>query len=140
MRTIGHYMTHQPWSVQADDSIAVARLMLAQRQIRHLPVLDGGKLIGMVTDRELPKPGDGDATTVEQVMTFAQEVDASTAFADALELMEEGRRDAVVITTREGGVAGIFTSMDAVRLLREKLRSRQRKPEATHRARHGRDG
>lgn len=129
MRTISHYMTKQPWSVQADDSVAVARLMLAERQIRHLPVLDGGKLLGMVTERDLHTHGE--AATVEQIMTSALEIDVNTPFPDALEQMEHAGRDAIVIT-RNGVVDGIFTAMDAVRVLREKLRSRQRKPEAAH--------
>jgi acetoin utilization protein AcuB len=109
--------------------------MLAERQIRHLPVLDGGKLVGMVTEREIHTLHG--AETVERVMTFARDVDASTAFAEALEVMEEGRYDAIVVT-HDGQVEGIFTSMDAVRMLREKLQSRQRKPDATSRTRHGR--
>lgn len=132
MRTIAHYMTKQPWSVQIDDSVGVARLMLAERQVHHLPVLDGGKLVGMVTERGLARSRDGEAMTVEQVMTLAHEVDASTGLGDALELMAERQHDAVVVTG-EGRIEGIFTAMDAVRVLRDRLRSRQRKLEAAHR-------
>ena len=128
MRTIAHYMTKQPWSVQVDDSVAVARQMLVERQIHHLPVLDGGKLFGMVTERDIVRPHHGDATTVEAVATRVEEVDANTAFGDALELMAERGCDAVVVT-RGGSVEGIFTAMDAVRVLRDRMRSRQRRPD-----------
>lgn len=112
-------MTKQPWSVQADDSVAVAREMLAERRAHHLPVLDGGKLVGLVTARELARPGNGHATPVEQVMTAALEVDASTTLTEALAAMLDRGRDAVVIT-RDGAIEGIFTAMDAVRVLYER--------------------
>jgi acetoin utilization protein AcuB len=133
MRTIANYMTKQPWSVQIDDSVTLARRMLAERRIHHLPVLDGGKLVGIVTESDLVKSAT-DISTVGKVMTVVEEVDASAALGDALEAMSERERDAVVVT-RDGSIEGIFTAMDAVRVLRQKIRSRRRKPES---ARHGR--
>jgi acetoin utilization protein AcuB len=125
MRTIADYMTKQPWSVQIDDSITVALRMLAEREIHHLPVLDGGRLVGMVEDRgTLAKTPDRDGT-VERVMTVATEVDADTPFSEALGVMSERERDALVVT-RDGTIVGIFTAMDAVRVLRERTRARPR--------------
>jgi predicted transcriptional regulator len=125
MRTIADYMTKQPWSVQIDDSIAVALRMLAEREIHHLPVLDGGRLVGMVVDRGLlAKTPDRDGT-VERVMTSAAEVEAETPLADALDVMSERERDALVVT-RDGEIVGIFTAMDAVRVLRDRTRTRPR--------------
>lgn len=136
MRTIGHYMTRQPWAVQIDDSISLARQMLAEREIHHLPVLDAGVLVGMVTERELGRASPGEAKTVGQVMTLAQEVDANLAFGAALEGMLDRQRDAIVITSA-GQVEGIFTAMDAVRVLRERLRAPPRRSETPPgRARH----
>lgn len=117
-------MTKQPWSVQIDDSVAVALRMLAECEIHHLPVLDGGRLVGMVTARGLS--GARDRTqTVESVMTLAEDVDASMAFSDALDRMVVHQRDALVVTSG-GRVEGIFTAMDAVRALRERMRARPR--------------
>jgi acetoin utilization protein AcuB len=113
MKTIANYMTSQPWAVQLDDSVAVAKQMLAAREIRHLPVLDGGRLVGMVTERDLA----GNRTaTVDHVMASVREIDAATALDDALQIMLDENRDAVVVT-EDGEVAGIFTAMDAVRVL-----------------------
>jgi acetoin utilization protein AcuB len=124
MQTIAHYMTKQPWAVQVDDSVVVARHMMAEREIRHLPVLDGGTLVGMLTAADVTK----DAMTVETVMGTAAAVDANTPVADALELMLDHQRDALVIT-RDGRVDGIFTAMDAVRVLRDRMRMRRARAE-----------
>ena len=120
MRSIAHYMTRQPWSVQLDDSVSVARHMMAERQIRHLPVLDGRVLVGMVTERGLVAAADRVGATVEDVMTSARNLDVSTPLTDVLDIMAERHADAVVIT-KDGRVDGIFTAMDAVRVLRDLL-------------------
>ena len=121
MKRIADYMTRQPWSVQLDDSIGVARQMLAQREIRHLPVLDGDRSVGMVTERELARAADRAGATVEAVMAPAHSIDASASLADVLDAMLSRRSDAVVVTDEAGAVEGIFTAMDAVRLLRAQL-------------------
>src|SRR5262249_1394004 len=58
MKRMLDVMTRQPWTVQLDDSLAVARRMIAEREIRHLPVLDGGVVVGMVTERDLASTRD----------------------------------------------------------------------------------
>ena len=129
VRTIASYMTKQPWSVQIDDSVIVAKHMMAERRIHHLPVLDGGRLVGMVTERDLVQGAARDTSNVEHVMGAAVEVDASMALADVLDTMVVRERDAVVIT-RNGAIEGIFTAMDAVRALRERLRVRHARTES----------
>ncbi|MDB4961466.1 MAG: hypothetical protein JWP01_1465 [Myxococcales bacterium] len=124
MMRIGDYMTRQPWSVQEDDSIGVARQMMAQREIHHLPVLDGKELVGVLTDRDLVAASQRVGVTVEQVMTAtALRVDIDTPLDDVLERMIDRRSDAVLITA-DGDVAGIFTANDAVRVLRDVLHHR----------------
>ena len=124
MKRIADYMTRQPWSVQLDDSIGVARQMLAQREIHHLPVLDGKRAVGMVTDRELARAADRAGATVDAVMAPAHSVDVDASLADVLEAMDDRQWDAVVVTSDDGRVEGIFTAMDAVHLLRGVVKRR----------------
>lgn len=116
-------MTRQPWAVRVDDSTAVARRMLAEREVRHLPVLDGDQLVGMVTERDLAIAADRIGVPVEAVMTTVHFVDVDTPLEAVLETMSEHRWDAVVVTS-DGRIEGIFTAMDAVRVLRDLLRRR----------------
>lgn len=117
MKRIVDYMTAQPWSVQLDDSVTLARRMLAERAICHLPVLEHGRVVGMVTERDLA------ATTeraVADVMSCPSCIDVDAPLAEALEAMVAHQRDAVVVTDR-GRIAGIFTAMDAASVLRDVL-------------------
>jgi acetoin utilization protein AcuB len=122
MKRIGDFMTRQPWTVQIDDSLGVARRMLAEREIHHLPVLDGGEVVGMLIDRDINLAGDR-LGTVADVMTSVYQVSADTPLGDVLDDMTSGHRDAVVVT-RDREVEGIFTSSDALRLLADMVRQR----------------
>lgn len=122
MKRIGDLMTRQPWTVQLDDSVAVARRMLAEREIHHLPVLDGGKVVGMVTERDVGLAGDRLAT-VADVYVPVHLVDAKTQLRDVLELMTSKHADAVVVSSG-GEVEGIFTASDALRVLADLVRKR----------------
>jgi acetoin utilization protein AcuB len=124
MKRIAEYMTAQPWTVQLDDSLALARRMMAEREIHHLPVVDGGAVVGMVTERDLALAADR-LGTVADVMVSVHRVARETPVEDVLDAMTTQRWDAVVVTG-DGTVEGIFTAMDAVRVLREVVRHRRR--------------
>jgi acetoin utilization protein AcuB len=134
MTRIASYMTSQPWSVQIDDSATIAREMLSAREIRHLPVLDGTQLVGIVTERELAQVAERALARVEDCMTHALAVDHDTPLQQVLELMLRERRDAVVVMS-EDLVAGIFTTMDAVRVLHAALARRKSRSQPVQSAR-----
>ncbi len=50
---IGEVMTSPVVTLDADDSIADAMLLMAQKVIRHIPVIRDGRLAGVVTERDL---------------------------------------------------------------------------------------
>jgi acetoin utilization protein AcuB len=123
-RRIGDFMTRQPWSVQLDDSLAVARQMLVEREIHHLPVLEAGRVTGMLNARDVASAAQRIGATVEQVMSPAHLVTADAPLAGVLDEMAAKSLDAVVVVDEDGGVAGIFTASDAVRVLRDLVRRR----------------
>ncbi|MFQ5961157.1 MAG: CBS domain-containing protein [Candidatus Methylomirabilales bacterium] len=51
--TVEQYMTANPITVRPDTSLRKAFELLQDHQIRHLPVIRGKKLVGIVTDRDL---------------------------------------------------------------------------------------
>jgi CBS domain-containing protein len=47
--TVGEVMTPEPITVQADSSIEDVATLLVERDVSRIPVLDGDKLVGIVT-------------------------------------------------------------------------------------------
>jgi len=51
---VQYYMTPSPLTVNPETRVGAASDLLEKHDIRHLPVVDGeGKLVGMVTDRDI---------------------------------------------------------------------------------------
>lgn len=123
MKRIAELMTPQPWTVQLDDSLTVARRMMAEREVHHLPVLDGGVVVGMVTDRDLAGT-ESRLGTVGDVMMRTHQVTSDAPLDEVLDAMTTDRFDAVIVTSARG-VEGIFTATDAVRVLRDVVRRRR---------------
>lgn len=58
-------MKRDPVTVKKDDSFRYALKLIRKEGIKHLPVLDGKKLVGIVTDRDLRQAAPSPATTLE---------------------------------------------------------------------------
>jgi acetoin utilization protein AcuB len=62
---VQHWMTRDVVTVEADIPFLEARLILKEKNIRHLPVVERGKLIGVVTDRDLKEAAPSGATSLD---------------------------------------------------------------------------
>ncbi len=47
------WMTRKPLTVEANTSVVEAWRLMRNRRIRHLPVRDGTKLVGIISDRDV---------------------------------------------------------------------------------------
>jgi len=59
------WMSKPVITVNADDSMKMAIKLLDRHNIRSLPVMKQGKLVGIIADRDLKKKSASDATTLE---------------------------------------------------------------------------
>ncbi|HBF42194.1 MAG TPA: hypothetical protein DDW42_00930, partial [Desulfobacteraceae bacterium] len=59
------WMSAPAITVDVTDSMFDATNIIKQKNIRMLPVMKNGKLVGIVTDRDLRKASASDATTLE---------------------------------------------------------------------------
>jgi CBS domain-containing protein len=50
---VAEYMTEQPVTVAPDDDLEVAARRMAEFGVRHLPVVDGNRLVGVLSMRDL---------------------------------------------------------------------------------------
>ena len=127
MPSVSHYMTKQPWTIERTASLADAHRLMREHKIRHLPVLDEGRLVGVVTQRDLhllETIGDVDTneSTVEEAMTeHPFIVTGDTALDDVVEIMADHKYGSVIVMGR-AGVEGIFTAVDACHVLADILR------------------
>ena len=56
MITIDELMTPKPYALTADDTLEDARLMMTDKNIRHIPIVDKhNHLVGLVTQRDVLK-------------------------------------------------------------------------------------
>lgn len=51
--TIAQIMTRQLFTISPDDTLQAAVNIMLENQISALPVLDQGKLVGIITDRDI---------------------------------------------------------------------------------------
>lgn len=127
--SIQKYMTTSPHSVGPDQPLSLAHRMMHDHHIRHLPVLSGGRLIGMLTERDVAlitamKDVDETKTTVEEAMSTAvYSVSPDAALDEVAAMMAEHKYGSAVVLSN-AKVVGVFTTVDACRALSELLRGR----------------
>lgn len=126
---IRSYMTPSPHSIGVEQPFSAAHKMMRELRIRHLPVLEGGRLLGIVSERDLHivetlKDVDPNVVTVEEAMTSDVHCVAPDAPLDevAREMAEHKYGSTVVMAGAT--VVGIFTTVDACRALAELLHER----------------
>ena len=121
-RPVSQFMTPSPHTVGLQQSLATAAGMMIKHQVRHLPVLDGGELKGVLSERDIfvleSIPGvDRETVRVEEAMsptTYA--VKPGTPLGAVAREMAKHKYGAAVVM--EGPhVVGVFTTVDACRAL-----------------------
>jgi acetoin utilization protein AcuB len=122
------FMTLSPHSITSRHTLAEAHQTMRERGVRHLPVIDDGKVTGVVSQRDLYlletlRGVDAARELVEEAMSsepFVVEPDA--ALEDVAEAMASHRHGSALVVA-EGVVVGIFTTTDALRALATLLRA-----------------
>lgn len=130
MPIVGAVMTSFPYFVEADDTAAKIESMMDQYGIRHLPVQDKGKVIGIVSERDLHHYVKRSAPQEEKARVHARDIMVPEPYivpfrAPLNEVVFEmaKRRIGSVIIQREGKLAGILSAIDVCRILGEYLDS-----------------
>jgi len=126
---IQKYMTTSPHAVGSDQPLSLAHELMQKHGVRHLPVLSGGALVGMLSDRDLRlietlKDVDPKQVAVEEAMsTQVYSVSPEAPLDEVLDDMAEHKYDCAVIM-QNSRVIGIFTTVDVCRAFGELLRTR----------------
>lgn len=122
-------MTREVYTVQPDDSILAATQLMRRRNIRHVPVVETGILVGIVTDRDIKRAAPsllsgGDQSDYEDVMrsTLVSRImtrepftlDVEAQIRTAVRLMVENRIGALPVMD-EKRLVGIITGYDLLK-------------------------
>jgi acetoin utilization protein AcuB len=121
---VREFMTTMPQTIGVRASLAEARRTMAERGVRHLPVVNDGILVGILSEREIALcealKKDPDAVEVETAMRGRVFTCGPEAHLHAVaEIMADEKYGSAVIVERDHPVKvlGVFTTVDALRAL-----------------------
>jgi len=107
-------------SAAPTQTVDDARSLLTQNQIRTLPVIHNGELVGVVSDRDLKANRDKPTSTLETIMNPAPVTAAhDLTVPEAANLMLNNRISGLPVVDRERRPIGVFTQSDLNRFLVE---------------------
>jgi len=126
------WMTPNPITIDAGASIVEAIHLLKEKNIRRLPVVKGGKLVGLVTERMLLSFSPGKSTSLDtwevhyllaktpvtQAMNpKPNTVGPDTEIADCAQLIHDRKLNGITVVDPGGQLVGILTTTNALEAL-----------------------
>ena len=127
--TVQKYMTTSPHTVGSDQTLAHAHKLLKELEVRHLPVLRGGELVGMITERDLAlvetlRDVDPSVILVEDAMSQGVYTVSPDAPIDEVVTEMASKKYGSAVVMQNHKVVGIFTAIDAMNALVKLLHTR----------------
>jgi CBS domain-containing protein len=123
MKTVGELMTRELVTLKETQNLAMADELLRLHRIRHLPVVREGKLVGLITHRDLlkatalkcPDPAAQPLWAADIMNREVRTVRPDTSLREAVGLMLENKFGCLPVVSEDGKLAGILTEADLVR-------------------------
>lgn len=127
MLSVAEIMTNNPHTLGPDDSLAQARQLMSEHHIRHVPIVSGTSLVGVVSQRDVLAAGDSSVlnesgadpaterhVALSSIMTTpVQTVDVSASLrGTAMQLLQQRMGCLPVMENEE--LVGIITDSDFV--------------------------
>ena len=132
-------MSSELRTLKPESSVRLAMKLLVLEDIRHLPVVEEGRLVGIVSERDLrpllagvlektERPDDVErrlSQPISNVMTTdVLAVHPETQLADAVEMMVAQRIGALpVVESDTGRLVGIMSYVDVLNVVQKLLRA-----------------
>ena len=134
-------MTPFPYSVASDASMVEAMEFLQQHGIHHLPVTEGGELVGVLTYKDIKlylgtEAGNSKQDELKVKDVYIREpyiVDLNERLDRVLRTMGD-RHIGSALVTRNGKLAGLFTDTDACRSFADYLQDQFKPPDGSNAA------
>ena len=124
---VADFMSQPKWTVAASATVQAIDQLMTDRGIRHVPVVQGDKAIGIISDRDLlyhKRLPDWERFTAADIMTPSPyTVNAETPLAEAVNVMAERKINSVMIEGAKGNFIGLLTSTNALKALIDLLKN-----------------
>jgi len=106
-----------PVTLTPDMSVAKAREVMHEQNVSGIPIVEGGKLAGILTRRDLKFLAD-DSVPIRQVMTKDNLVTgpAETTLEEAKKILQKHKVEKLLLVDKEGRLAGLITMRDIDRV------------------------
>ena len=123
---VGSVMTPFPYFVDTDDEVGEVARLMGEHQIHHVPVQQNGRVVGIVSERDLYHLGDRFLPITDRARIRARDImayDPYTVAFDtplnevALEMAKRHAGSAIVLHHEK--LAGILSATDICRILAE---------------------
>ena len=123
-------MTPNPITIAHDQTVGKAMELMARHDIRRLPVTKEGKLVGIISDRDLrqmggrpslmlPKTERDDVylqLPIEEAMTLnVMTIREHNTLEDAIKLMIKNKISGLPVVDRNGALVGILSELDVLK-------------------------
>jgi acetoin utilization protein AcuB len=128
-------MTCDVVCIRPDDTLEDAYRIMTEWHIRHLPVVERSRLLGILSDRDVlihATRREGTIhvpalSAVSAMTPWPLTCAASSSVSRVAGLMLEHKVDCIPITDEGGHLVGLVTSTDLIRLLKDKDDGEQHK-------------
>jgi acetoin utilization protein AcuB len=130
--TVADWMTKNPFTIEEDASVIEAIHLLKERNIRRLPVMKKGRLVGLVTEKMLFGYMPAKATSLDQwelhylmsktpvraaMNAKPHTVLPDTPIAEAAKLLHDRKLNGVLVVNEGGDLVGLLTTTNALEAL-----------------------
>ena len=130
--TVGEWMTKSPITIEQDASVIEAIHLLKEKNIRRLPVMHSGKLVGVVTEKMLKDFTPSKATSLDTwevhyllartpvsaaMNPKPHTVDTETPISEVAKLLHDRKLNGVLVVNDKGDLVGILTTTNCLEAL-----------------------
>lgn len=138
MKTVGELMTRDLVTLKETQNLSLAEEMLRLHRIRHLPVVREGKLVGLVTHRDLlsasarksPDPRSSPLWAADIMVRDVRTARPDMSLRDSVKLMLDNKFGCLPVVAEDGKLLGILTEADLVRYAQHLIAEMDRMSEA----------
>lgn len=129
---VKNWMSKDVMTINVDDSMSDAVHLLKEHDIRMLPVMKNGELVGIVTDRDIKRASASDATSLEihellyllvkikvnEIMTKNPiTVPSDFTVEETAKILLENKISGVPVMNAQDKVVGVITQNDLFRVM-----------------------